>query len=297
MRSLQPLVLACALVAGCVSTRPDVAISKYETGDPTAASADPVGIDLFVAVAERPVGDRYLNHDLWQFADEQTPFQHDLDHKSQIDQNGFRVGILGGTPDGAFQNLLSGRNCPDPRCIRCLPGTPTGVDLGGVWPSCTFQLVRNGREQVTTLEQAQCRLQLLAHLDGESKVRIVVTPVVRHGQQEKLPRPVQDPDGSRRWDVQVRRPEVGYGWLSWTLLLGPGESAIIGGLMDRTESLGRRMFLFTQTDAPVQRVVVLRALRSGSVTTRKKDAVQTLAARAQGTPAPGGQRLRGVAPE
>jgi hypothetical protein len=298
MRCLRPLVLVCALVAGCLSTRSDVNVSNYEQGEGTPASGDAVGIDLYVAVAERPVGDRYLNRGLWEFADEQTPFEHDLDRKSQIDQNGFRVGLLGGTPDGPFQNLLSGRNCPDPRCVRILAGNPTSIQVGGVWSSCSFQLVRKGREEPVELQQAECRLQVLPHLDGENKVRLEITPMVRHGDQQKMPRAVQDPDGSRRWDVQVRRPEEVYGWMSWTLSLAPGDYAIIGGHMDRPESLGRRMFLFTQAEAPVQRVVVLRAMRSGGPTANKKrEGPQPLAARALEPIPTTGSRVRGVPPQ
>lgn len=296
MRCLQPLALVCALVAGCLTARPEVVVSNYETGAPTDA-ATPEAIDLYVALAERPVGDRYLNRGLWEFADEQSPFQHDLERKALIDQNGFRVGLLGsGSPDGAFLKLLSGRNCPDPRCIRIFPGNTTTLDIGGVWSSLMFQLARKNSEERVTLTQAQCRFQVLAHLDGDSRVRLVVTPNVIHGAQQAQPQAVQDPDGSRRWDMRMKRPEEVYPWLGWTLTLGPGEVAILGGQLDRAESLGRQMFLYTQTDAPLQRVLVLRALRTGGPA-KPREGAGTLATRAQEVPLLGGSKVRGSAPE
>lgn len=296
MLRLQPLVLVCAMLAGCLATRPEVLVSKYESSEPTAGLAEPGSIALFVAVAERPVGDRYLNHDLWEFADEQTPFRHDeFDRKLLLDQNGFRVGLLGGIPSGPFQNLLSARNCPDPRCIRLAVGTPTAIDVGEVWSTCDFQLIFKDQPHAVSLTQAQCRLQLLAHLDGTDKVRLVVTPMIRHGAQQLTPRAVQDPDGSRRWDLQVRHPEETYQWLNWTVTLGTNDYLVVGGRMDRTESLGRRLFLFTETKAPVQRVLVIRAIRQDQAVTlaNRQDEAVPLALQAQAIPVP---RVRSVAP-
>lgn len=295
MRCLQPLVLVCALLSGCLATRTGVVVSNYETAEPSSSAGEPGGIALYVALAERPVGDRCLNHGLWEFTDEQTPFQHDIDRKLVLDQNGFRVGIQGGIPTPDMENLLSSRCCPNPRCIRLQPGTPTTIDIGEIWPQCDFQVLHKGQPHPVSLEQAQCRLEILPHLDGDNKVRLVVTPQVRHGQQLVLPRPVQDPDGSRRWDTQIRHPEETYPWMNWTVTLDPNESLVIGGRMDRTTSLGRRMFLYTETKTPVQRVLIVRALRQGPppAVERPKDAVIPLAAQAQATPT---TRVRSVAP-
>jgi len=293
-RWLQPFVLASALLAGCVASRPDVLVSNYEPTEP--APADPATVALFVALAERPVADRYVNHGLWEFADEQTPFIHDLDRKGVLDRNGFRVGVLSGLPSESFLTLLSKRCCPDPRGIRLQPGSPTTVDVGPAWSELQCQVVHKGRPHPVALPQAQCRLQFLPHLDGDDKVRLVVTPQVRHGQQQLTPRPVQDPDGSRRWDVQVRHAEETYPWMNWSITLAAGDYLVIGGRLDQEASLGRRMFLHTETETPVQRVLIVRALRPDPPATAwKKDAVVPLAAQAQGLP--GAARLRGSRPE
>src|SRR5258707_2734089 len=56
----------------------------------------PVGSDVVimdVALLERPVGDSYINHDLWLLADEQQiPFER----KASLEQNGFVVGVVAG---------------------------------------------------------------------------------------------------------------------------------------------------------------------------------------------------------
>src|SRR5205823_13885112 len=75
--------------------------------------AGPLGADavgLQVAVLEVPVGDRYVNGGLWATIDEQVVA---LDRKSALDDNGFRIGLVGPRPDGFDDLLNSPRANPD----------------------------------------------------------------------------------------------------------------------------------------------------------------------------------------
>src|SRR5437899_77316 len=63
-----------------------------------------------VALIEQPIGADFLSDRLWQRVDEL------VDDHDQLDENGFRVGQLVGTPPSELQQLLlSKRSCADPK--------------------------------------------------------------------------------------------------------------------------------------------------------------------------------------
>src|SRR5437867_1929159 len=70
-------------------------------------------VQMDVALLERPIGDGYVNKDLWTHTDETIV---GLDSKAMVDDNGFRVGRIVGLPPSGLQALLqSKRSCLNPR--------------------------------------------------------------------------------------------------------------------------------------------------------------------------------------
>jgi hypothetical protein len=111
MRRRQGLVIAlvAALLAGCTAekaVRSTAWLNRFRWGG-TPQGPDVVQID--VAVLERPVGDLYINQGLWAFADEQVVA---LESKAVLEDNGFRIGQIGGITPAELQTLLtSERSC------------------------------------------------------------------------------------------------------------------------------------------------------------------------------------------
>src|SRR5437868_5722274 len=102
------LALLLGLLVGCVTGPPRPRpgwLDRLRPGrDPGPAGPD--AVRLFVAKLEVPVGDAYVNRDLWALTDEQVVA---LEHKAAVEDNGFRVGqIVGGLPRG-LQELLDSR--------------------------------------------------------------------------------------------------------------------------------------------------------------------------------------------
>ncbi len=108
---------------------------------------------LDVAIIERPLGDSFLNQELWSEADEQA-IRADvgeqavsLERKTALEKNGFRVGQVGGLmpPAKLLSLLLSPRSC-QPHRVQLHAGNATTIPLGPVWPHCRCQLVaRRGK--------------------------------------------------------------------------------------------------------------------------------------------------------
>src|SRR5947199_266853 len=96
------LALLAGALAACVAGQPERSLSRLgPAGLGGPAGADVVQID--VALVERPPGDRYVNGELWQLADEQGVT---LERKAVLEENGFRVGQVGGLPPAGLQALL-----------------------------------------------------------------------------------------------------------------------------------------------------------------------------------------------
>jgi hypothetical protein len=255
-----PLALFAAGLIGCFPSRSEqsppslAAPARFEgpTGD------DIVQMDL--AIVERPCGDHFLNHELWELADEQGV---NLERKPILEQNGFRVCQIGGLPPAGLQRLLaSRRSCPDPRLVRRHAGDPMPVLLGPVWPRCAFCLDLDHEEEVA-LDNAQCLLEVVPALADEGRILLRFTPHVRHGRPIMMRGSARAPDGTLDWSACVKQPEEAYPALSWELTVGPSEYVVVGTRLDRPNSLGHRC-LVGEGVPRMQRLLVLRAARAPS---------------------------------
>src|SRR5262249_8310944 len=151
-------------------------------------------IQMDVALIERPVGDRYINTDLWDLADEQVL---EADHKGLLRENGLRVAQVDGIPPAGLQSLLTSESsCANPRRIRMRAGNTRTLLLGPSPPQCRFQIKQAlGEPAIVTLEQAQCTLLVVPTKTNDGHVRLQFTPQILHGETTLRPRP--DPSGSR----------------------------------------------------------------------------------------------------
>ena len=262
MRHCQAVVLALvagALGGGCVGQpqRPAPLFdARRSFGGPDGD--DVVQID--VAVLERPAGDRYVNHDLWELADEQGV---NLERKPVLEDNGFRVCQIGGLPPAGLQGLLaSPRSNPDPRQVRLHAGTPNAVPLGPPRDHCHFELKQEDRALPADLEQAQCLVEVVPALAEDGRILLRFTPHVKHGKPVLGPQPRHDPAGTLRWELETNQPDEAYPWLSWDLTVAPNEYVVVGTRLDRPGTLGHCCFLHAEGRPPVQRLLVIRTARA-----------------------------------
>src|SRR6516225_3024217 len=94
--------------------------------------------------------DAFLNHDLWSEADEEVVHAEgeqavNLERKTALEKNGFRIGQVGGLLPSKLQDLLtSERNCQTRR-IQLHAGHETTLACGPVCPQSRYQLIRDDR--------------------------------------------------------------------------------------------------------------------------------------------------------
>ena len=133
------LALAAASLNGCVAPPTDGSVGRYEAKVPFHGLAGDDVVQLDVFVVERPAGDRCINREIWELADEEAL----KDKKSLLEENGLRACVLGDSPpDGLRALLRSERCCVNPRRLRLRAGRPTQIVLGPAAPTSPSNSVR-----------------------------------------------------------------------------------------------------------------------------------------------------------
>jgi hypothetical protein len=248
-------LLMCAIL-GCTAA-PTIHTSAWlERILQPAGPTGPDVVQMDVALVERPLGDAYLNVDLWTDADEQVVA---LESKAIVEDNGFRIGQIGGMTPVVLQTLLtSEKSCADPRRLRSHAGKPTKLVIGPETPLCRFQIQREGGTLQVALQRAQCSLEVVASLTDDGRTRLRFVPQIHHGDNNLLPRPATDLSG---WIFKDERPTERYPQFAWEVTLAPNEYVVVGGRYDRPETLGHQIFLRGEEATPVQRLLVIRTSR------------------------------------
>jgi hypothetical protein len=258
MRQRQALVLGLltGLLVGCANDRPAGPISWLDRWRPFHGSAAADVIEVRVALVEQPVGDTFINQELWTLADEQII---PLEQKLVLEENGFRVGQIGGnTPAGLLTLLTSKRNNVNPRGFFVHSNQAIPVVLGPIMPSCSFQIQHDRDWADVAVEKAQCVLSLVPSLTGDGRMRLEFTPQVHHGDKKLVPRAAEDGSG---FVLQEEWPTDTYASLAWDVTLTANQCLVVGARSDRPETLGYRCFLRRDESVPVQRLLVIHSCR------------------------------------
>jgi hypothetical protein len=244
-------------VSGCLPGRHGDDSSLMSRRLPEGSSAEIVRID--VAVIERPASDHYLNRGLWALADEQAV---DLEHKPALDDNGFRVGLIGGLLPADLLTLLSSdRSCGEPHRLQLRAGTSTPLAIGPQRAHCSFALHQGGRAVPVNLEAVSCSLEVVPTLADRGRTTLQFTPVVKHGASQREARAVRDASGEHRWNMEMQASTETYAGMSWQITVSPEEYVVIGTRMDSDDTLGESFFIDTESTRATQRLLVIRSGR------------------------------------
>ncbi len=262
MRLFQAVVLLLTTLAtvGCLTGTSgrdhNLPIVAGQSTD-TPSKSEIVYLD--VALIEQKIGDRFLNHDLWELGDEQGV---KLELKPLLEENGLRICQIGGLIPPRLQSMIaSPRFCPEPRRLHAEPGKPTVVAIGPLRGQCSLQIAGNSGARQLDLKQAHCQFEVVPILEEDNQIRLRFTPQVRHGEARNTPRVEKDPDGPLRWAMEAREAVEEFPQLRWESTIAPNEYVIVGPMLDRPGTLGPGFFLPEGTPARRQWLLVLRASR------------------------------------
>jgi hypothetical protein len=211
-------------------------------------------VEVRVALLECRPGEapwRYLNGELWQLADETLI---DLDRKKAMDDSGFRIARVGTQPPAPLLALLtSKRSNPAPRDLSFRTGDPKELAVGPTLAHCRYRVEPDG--EPVALDQADCKLVVVAARGTGGKTVLRVTPEVVHGDAKTVFRA----DGEAGTFLSVpERPTETYPQLAWEAELGLNEYLVVGGNYDAPETLGHQFFVRPDEATPVQRVLVIQ---------------------------------------
>jgi hypothetical protein len=250
------LLLSTLTLIGCTSEKPVRSGSWFDRLLQPAGPTGPEAVQMDVALLERPLGDPYINRDLWDAADEQVI---PLESRGILEDNGFRIGQIGGITPARLQALLtSERSCVNPRRIRTLAGRPSKLVLGPEMECCECRVQGEGSPVSIQLDRALCTFEVVPTLTADRRTRLRFVPQVLHGAANLKPCPASDQSG---WMLKEERPAERYAQLAFEVSLAPNEYVVIGGRFDKPETLGHRCFLRAGETPPVQRILVIRTAR------------------------------------
>ncbi len=249
------VVLAAGFLPGCMlfeSGSSSAWMSRLRPGQ-TGLTAD--AVQLHVALLELPIGDLYLNGELWTSTDQQVVSP---ESKVLLDDNGFRVGHVVGTTPAKLQALLtSERSCIKPR-LRVLRAGATATQELRSDVRAEFWLKLGDRTENVSLEKALFQLDIVPTLAGDGRVHLRFTPKVQYGEPMRT---VNVPPDRTDWQVKIERPQQAYPQLAWEVTLAANEFLLVGGRYDQPGSLGYRSFV-DEEGRPVQRLLVIRPNRA-----------------------------------
>lgn len=252
MRRRNGGVVLIVFLAGCLT--PPVATRGMM--DRLRAAAGPEGPDVVmfdVAEIEQPPADAFIDRDLWSALDETVI---SLESKAGLEDNGLRVGVVGGLPPGKLQALLhSDRSCPQPRRVTMRSGNAKPIALGAPIAEAAFDVKRGGETRPVTLVNAQPGFAITPSRTPDGRVTLQFVPQIAHGGRSIFLQPAE----GEGWVLGGNRPTEKYTDLAFSVTLVPSEYVIIGTRYDRARSLGHVTFVGTSGEKPVQRLLVIRA--------------------------------------
>ncbi len=256
MRWAWPVIaVTCAVTAsGCLTRsgdRPALAA--------VARSLAPVqqaeGVYLESVILERPVGDRFLDRDLWAVTQPVgTP-----EMQVRLSENGLRAGILSGTLPPKFQTLLeSDSETLSGRGLTFATRKEEVLPTSGPNERCEFTLLADlaGKRTTVALKQTRCGILVRPEAMSDRRVKVVCEPQIQHGERQEFFRASADGTGLVKYDEV---PLVRYQSLAFDVPLGRNEYLVIGWRAEQTDTIGAALFGVEANGQPRQRVLVIRA--------------------------------------
>jgi hypothetical protein len=248
-----------SLLAGCLTDEPHKTSRWAEQFRRFSLSANAHIVQMEIRLLEMPLGDSYINTEVWKYTDEQVV---DLDSKAILDDNGFRVGrIVGSVPAGLHALLTSDRSCINPHCLIRAEGREMPIQLSPVLDSCRFCAQTDRKTNTIDLASAQCSFSVVANFTDDGRTRLQFTPRIDFGEDTSTFHAAEDLSG---WVHEFKKPSRTFPELRWQVTVAPNEFLLIGCQLTQQESLGYQSLVDRSSRAPVQHLLVLRTGRTGA---------------------------------
>jgi hypothetical protein len=203
---------------------------------------------LRVAILNRTFRDPAINEAVWKAADEQTMAP---ETRRTLEVNGLRVGRITGELPAELERVLS---APPPHKVDAVTyylydGEETLIIIADPVEQISLLMNRENRPLGKDYQAASGFFRVTASHDGDNGVILRFTPEIHHGPIQHSFQPVSNasPYSPKEFKINDGQQEEALRDLTASLLLEPGQVAVIGCQPARERSLGS--FLFTQAEA------------------------------------------------
>ncbi|MBP3959274.1 hypothetical protein J8F10_28855 [Gemmata sp. G18] len=213
------------------------------------------GIQLESIILERPVGDRFLDRDLWAAT---LPIGSS-EMQVLLSENGLRAGVISGALPARFQTLLeSDSEAIGGRGLTFANRKEEVLPTSGPNERCEFTVLTDlaGQRKPVELKQARGGILVRPEPTSDRRVRVWCEPQLQHGERQLFLRPSADATGFVKHEEV---PLVRYQPLAFDAPLGRNEYLVIGWQADQSDTLGAALFSVEANGQPRQRVLVIRA--------------------------------------
>ncbi|MFM7150624.1 MAG: hypothetical protein ACKO23_12335 [Gemmataceae bacterium] len=226
--------------------------SQRENADESAYLVD-------VAFVERPMGDYFLNKEIWDLSNEQGV---DLETKPHLEKNGIRVCTVGGLVPPRLQALMrSPASCPNPRRLWAYNDQPTPILIGKSKSQIEFPSHEPDKVREVRLEMPQCFIDVTPRVRDADSIQLSFKPRIKHGKSKAEAFVSRDSNGLLKWSMETRDSVEEFPFLCWDMTIAPGEMVVVGTNHLREKSLGSSLFL--DPESRTQTMLVVRISRVG----------------------------------
>lgn len=238
------------------------------------ADAAPDALRLEYVLIERPANDPLIGSELWDELAEMGVVDHTVRRK--LNANGIRVGIASTSPPQALQKLLGdAKEIVDDELseearrrhgqMLLLPtGSQTEAQTSDLIDTYTLNLNIDDEPRSQTLERVRGVFRVTASSKQDGWAKFEFMPEVRYG--ATLTRPVAGEAGWKQFETGQSVQKL-YDQ-KFELKLVEGEAAVVTSIGDVHDNPGELFFRTIEDGVPIQRLLVVRLLRTGEKPTR-----------------------------
>lgn len=243
------------LSSGCfsgVGSRSRSMLDRFPLGGPSGPDA----VMLEYALVERPFGNAAVNREVWKEIDEQLLSS---DRRTLLNQNGIRVGSVGGMLPSQMQALVSNPKLLEERRVRGFySGTPWSYSLNGPFAQAEFTVQTTPNKPATSqkFEQARFALNITPTIQPTGGITLTCTPEVEYHDPAHW-----TPLGAVGQGWLTEKPKQKYDDLAFEVTMGENDYLVLGTWHDRRGTLGHYSFVGNRGQDPVQRLLIVRAYR------------------------------------
>lgn len=270
-------VSALLIVGGCALDKngngPGAVIARI--GGHSGATIEPKRCLLKVAIVPRPFGDPTINDMVWRVADEQIipPAE-----RRAWEVNGLRVGRISGELPLELEAILketTPKKRVNPTTFFVDDSEPTLVIVSPAVDQASLLLNRENRIIGHDFKDASGFFRVTPQQEGANEVSLRLVPEIHHGPVQRTFQalPTASPIGPQEFMINNGQQEETIRELATTLVLAPGQIAVIGCRPEFKRSLGS--FMLTESvahsDQRVEKLIMIWASRNFQGTADNQD--------------------------